>query len=565
MSLFGTIQQSANALQVNQLGLHVTGNNIANANTPGYIRQELLQSTVAGVRIGGVILGYGVRAAGVVQKLDNFVVERLRETSSSLASAEAQVEANSQIEAFFNELSDTGFNSRLADFSNAIQDVLNQPGNDSIRRLVIERGKTLTSELRSMRGRLDNLATAVDSEISSSVGEINRLTNRIAELNTRIVELEGGRLGTSDAVGLRDERLSVLSDLAKLIDIRAVEQESGSVTVFVGGEYLVADGIKRDVAYGLTSDGEESYPEVRLADTDSPLQISAGRLHGLYTMRRETSQRLISDLDQYANDIITQFNQIHSQGQGISGFSEVTGTFASDDPTAPLDLAGLAAEIKNGSFEVLVRDKNTGLTTTQNIRIQLTGGVNDTSLEDVKNALDAISGLSATITAEGKLRISADTTRLEFAFQNDHSNFLAAAGINTFFVGDSAANIAINDVVANDPQKFAASLSGISTDTQNALRLAAAFDEPLEGLGDRSFKQAFEDIVIRTSQDINVQAGLADGLRNFYNTLEAQHLAASGVNLDEEAVKMIFYQRAFQASSKLIQTTSEMLEVLVNL
>ena len=67
------------------------------------------------------------------------------------------------------------------------------------------------------------------------------------------------------------------------------------------------------------------------------------------------------------------------------------------------------------------------------------------------------------------------------------------------------------------------------------------------------------------NQDINVQSGVSDGLRNFYKTLESEHLAVSGVNLDEEAVKMLFYQRAFQASSRLIQASNEMLDVLVQL
>ncbi len=65
MSLFASIQQSANALTVAQLGLNVTGNNIANANTPGYIRQELLQTTAVGYKYGDITLGYGVRAQGV--------------------------------------------------------------------------------------------------------------------------------------------------------------------------------------------------------------------------------------------------------------------------------------------------------------------------------------------------------------------------------------------------------------------------------------------------------------------------------------------------------------------
>ncbi|MCC6511681.1 MAG: flagellar hook-associated protein FlgK, partial [Pirellulaceae bacterium] len=137
MSLFASIQQSANALSVAQLGLNVTGNNIANANTPGYIRQELLQSTAAGYRFGDVILGYGVRAVGVVQKIDNFLMERLRETGSGLASSEALGEVYDQIEAAFGELGDNDLSTQLSNFSNSIQDMLNQPGNDSLRRLVI--------------------------------------------------------------------------------------------------------------------------------------------------------------------------------------------------------------------------------------------------------------------------------------------------------------------------------------------------------------------------------------------------------------------------------------------
>ncbi len=69
MSLFATIQTSANALQVSELGLQVVSNNVANANTPGYIRQELIQSTGPAVLVGSVLLGYGVRANGVVQKV----------------------------------------------------------------------------------------------------------------------------------------------------------------------------------------------------------------------------------------------------------------------------------------------------------------------------------------------------------------------------------------------------------------------------------------------------------------------------------------------------------------
>lgn len=565
MSLFAAIQNSANALQVAQLGLNVVGNNIANANTPGYIRQELVQTPAAGVRIGDTILGYGVRAKGVVQQLDDFIVSRLRDTQSEISSSEVLDENYKRLEAIFGELTDDDLSSQLSEFSSSINDVLNQPGSESLRRLVIERGKNLAGQINNVSRQLSDISKNLTQEVRGTATDINRLTDRLATLNKRIVEIEGGRTSGSDAVGLRDERVATLHELSRVIDIRAEEQTSGAVTVFVGGEYLVTDGISRPVSFAFRNDETGSYPEVRLADTDSPIEVTGGRLHGLYSARNSAVGTTLDSIDNFATELIDNFNRLHTQGQGIDAFSSVTSANATDDSTAPLDLSGFPGTIENGQFEIQVKDLSTGLVNTHSIRVKLQGGTDDTSLEDVRTAIDAISGLSSSISPDGTLRVEADNQNLEFSFQNDSANFLTAVGINTFFVGDSASTIRLNDVIANDPRMFAASLQGVGSATDNALRMAEAFDAPIESLGGQSIKQSYEDIVVETTQDINVQFGVTDGLRNFYKNLEGEHLAVSGVNLDEEAVKMIFYQRAFQASSRVIQTSAEMLDVLVNL
>lgn len=565
MSLFSTIQMSANALQVSQLGLHVVGNNISNANTPGYSRQELVQTSAVTTKYGEVIVGNGVRAVGVVQKLDAYGVERLRQTESALAASEAQRSMYGQMESIFGELTDNDLSSKIADFSGSINDLLNQPGNDALRRMVIERGNTLTGNIRNVSQQLGDISANLNQEVRGAATEINRYTQQIAKLNQRIVEIEGGRTSGSDAAGLRDERLQVLQELSKVVDVRSVEQQSGAITVFVGGDYLVADGLQRAVTYALRTEGDTNIPEIRLADTDSPLQVSGGRLQGLYAARDEGVGKVTKELDQFARNLIEQFNRIHTQGQGVDGFREATGSFASDDRTAPLDLNGLPTQIKNGDFKISVLDLATGTTKTSTIRVKLTGGTSDSSLVDIAQAIHDVSGVSASVTAEGKLRISADTDSLRFSFQDDSSGILAATGINTFFVGNSASTIGLNPVIANNPRLFAASSTGVGSGTGNALKLAQAFEEPLEGLGGQSIRQSYEDLVVRMTQDVNVQAGVSDGLKNFYNTIQAQNLATSGVNLDEEAVRMLFYQRAFQASSRLIQTSSEMLDTLVNL
>ncbi|MFN7290712.1 MAG: flagellar basal body protein, partial [Pirellula sp.] len=130
MSLFSAIQGSANALRVHQLGLQVVGNNIANVNTPGYIRQELVLNPALGYRAGSLIIGQGVEAVGVQQKLDNFTLDRLRNTRSQLSYQEQVQATNSSVETIFNELSENDLSSRLSSLANAFQDVANQPGSE---------------------------------------------------------------------------------------------------------------------------------------------------------------------------------------------------------------------------------------------------------------------------------------------------------------------------------------------------------------------------------------------------------------------------------------------------
>ncbi len=326
MSLFGAVQQSTNSLRVNELGLQVTGNNIANANTPGYIRQELVQSTAMGVRVGDAIIGYGVRAVGVVQKLDAFVLQRLRETTSDLSYNEELSSANSQIETAISELGENDISSLMSRFANAFSDVANQPGNNSFKTLVLERGKELAEGLQSLSNSALSIQQKSIQDIRGAATEINRLSSQIAKLNTRIVEMEGGRLSGSDAVGLRDERLRALDELATYVNLQAVEQANGSVTVLVGGDYLVADGLPREVTTFLDRDDTGGRLEVRLADTDAALQVTGGKLRGFYDARDSVAGGFMAKVDNLAREIIQTVNRIHSQGQGRQDFAKYSRT-----------------------------------------------------------------------------------------------------------------------------------------------------------------------------------------------------------------------------------------------
>ena len=563
MSLFGAIQQSANSLRLNQLGLQVVGNNIANANTPGYIRQELLQATAVGNRFGDAIVGNGARAVGVVQKLDNFVIERMRDTASKLAYNQQLGAANGELETIINELGDNDLSTLMSSFSNALNDLANQPGNASLKSLVIERGKELATGFQNIADAAQKIQATSVQEIGTAATEINRITKQIAYLNTRIVEMEGGRTSGSDAVGLRDERLKALDELAQYVNIQSVEQASGSVTVLVGGDYLVADGIPREVTTHINS--SDGVLEIRLADTDSTLQVTGGKLRGLYDARDSVAGGFLSKMNSVATDVIQTVNRLHSQGQGSVGLQHVVGDYQVDNEFAPFEQSGLKTPIDNGSFTIKVVDARTGLTTSHDVFIKQQGLPSDTTMQELVTRLDGISGITAKLSNDGRLVLDSDSSAISFSFEKDSSGILGALGVNTFYRGDSAATIEVKPEFDSQPNLLAVSLNGIGNGADNALKMATAFETTFDFLGGQSIQDLYQSAVVDTTQAINAQKGVSDGLLTYYQSLEAAHLGTSGVNLNEEAITMLQYQRAFQATSKLIATANEMLETLVNM
>ena len=302
-----------------------------------------------------------------------------------------------------------------------------------------------------------------------------------------------------------------------------------------------------------------------LAGNDAPLQISSGEVAGLVNSRDNVLGGFLDQLNQFAGTLAFEFNKIYSSGQGLQGYSSVTSTSAVDDVNAPLDAAGLNFTPVNGQFDVQVYDPSTGLTQTSTIRVDLNGLGNDTSLTDVVNQLNAVSGVSATITPDRRLSIQSTSPDQQIAFANDTSGTLAALGINTFFTGSDANSLNVNQAVISNPATFAASASGVGADTDVAVQLAGFNDLPLESQSGTTLSQMYDLVASDVSQGSAVAKNLADSAQTFQQSLNSQNLAVSGVSIDDETVQMMEYQRAYQASAEYISTINSLLQTLVNL
>jgi flagellar hook-associated protein 1 FlgK len=303
---------------------------------------------------------------------------------------------------------------------------------------------------------------------------------------------------------------------------------------------------------------------VRWSDSPS-LDAASGQLHGLIDSRDNVLGGFLDQLNEFSATLAYEFNKVYSGGQGLKGFTSLTGTFAVDDATKPLDKAGLNFPPKNGAFQILVRNKQTGLTETTDIRVDLNVPGQETTLEDIAQQLNAVSGIHAEITTDRKLKISQSSKDDEISFAHDTSGALAALGLNTFFTGSTADDLGVNAMLLKDPTLFAASQGGIGQDTDNAKILAAFIDQPLDANIGASLSIIYDQMIGNITQGSGEALATATGADTYETTLRGQKAAISGVNIDEEAINMIQYQRAYQASARYIATLSELLDTLVKI
>jgi len=566
MSLFGSIRIGANSLRANDIALQVVGQNIANANTPSYIREEVILNPAPTQRVGGLLLGLGVQVDAVIQKIDSFLEERLRGAVSEQGEAETVEQVYAQLEGLINALADVNVGSLMTGFFNSISEILNQPGDRSIRNLVVLQGQRLAQDIQRLADRAQRLRNELNERVKNMAEDINRLLEEIRVLNVRISNTEGGQVSKSDAVGLRDQRLAALENLARLIDIRVIEQPSSGVVVYRGGDYLVYEGTARQVQVALEYSGGFARADIHLSDTDAPLSPNSGQLRGLLDARDQVLGAFIDKLDQFAKTLIFEFNKVHSSGQGLNGYTRLTSQYQVVDLAAPLDDAGLPFTPVNGSFQLLVYNRRTGLTKTTEIKVNLGGLGRPTTLTSLVEAINSqVEGVRAEINYEKKVTLRTISAEDELAFANDTSGLLAALGLNVFFTGISARDIAVSTEVTRDPAKFAASRGGIGADTVNAIELSQLIDKPLASRDGASLAVLYNWLVSEATQGSAIAKSVADGARVFEISLRGQKLSTSGVNLDEEAVRMIAHQRAYQAAAKYIAALAELFELLVSL
>jgi flagellar hook-associated protein 1 FlgK len=565
MSLTGALNIGRSALSVQQAALQVTGNNIANAGNADYTRQTASLTPNRDQELRpGVFLGQGVNLEGVRRQIDEALQGRLRGSFSDSESSSTMEQWLGRVEATFNELGDDDLSTRLSKFFGSWSNLANQPQDSGLRQVVLQEGEAVANWFNDLRGQLGGLQSDVDARMKGQAADADSLAQQIADLNAEIVVAEQGNGPAAN--GLRDKRDAVLGKLSELMDIRTIQQENGSLNVYVGSEPLVIAAQNRGVELKQqTVDGTLSSTVVFKA-TQGRVPVTAGQLGGLVQVREKVGET-IDQIDGLAKNMIFELNKIHAGGQGLEGFSSISATNGVDDTTVALTdpKSGLDFTPGNGSFVVHVKQKATGLVTSTLVNVDLDGaGGNDTTLDDLQTNLDNIAGISATVSA-GKLQVAADSSAVEISFSQDSSGVLAALGMNTFYNGSNARDIAVNQVIKDKPQFLAASRNGEPTDNQTARAIAALESTALASLNGSTLKDTYQTTINQVAAAASSAKTASEAANAVKETLAAQREALSGVSLDEEAVNLMRQQRAFQGAARLIATIDELMQTVLSL
>lgn len=307
MGTFDGLQIGTSGIFAARRGVDVAGQNIANINSPGYTRQRLELMADGGPAMPAIHSrweggGLGVRQATVTRLRDVFLDRRAREEGAVQAQLREARDTYGAIERLFNEPSDTGLGSVMADFFAAWDDVANRPTDSSARAQLAERGRTLATNIGQLKAGLENIRDVATSKLGAIVAEVNTAAQQIADLHATIQSAKASGLNPNE---LEDQRDALLAGLADKTGGTVHVGEDGEVTFFIGSNALVRGDSVSPIEVRTTPTTDIVWP---LDGRSVPV---AGQLGGLLTAANQTVPDKLAELSAFETTLANEVNALH--------------------------------------------------------------------------------------------------------------------------------------------------------------------------------------------------------------------------------------------------------------
>lgn len=329
--MYGLLNIGQSALLNKQKAIDITGNNIANVDTPGYSRQTVVMEQSQPVRVNNMTMSTGVSTGTTIKRFyDQFLSAQLIGENETLGRWEAQKEALERTELMLDEASGAGLSNAMNQFWNAWQDLSNNPSGVAERTTMISVSQSLAFTFNQIYGNIDNLRQDIDSQVDLIVDDVNRLADSIANLNQKIVEVEASG---HNANNFRDERDMAVMELSKLVNITSYEDSDGYLNIdTAAGRPLVQATTTWDLITANNGGVQDVYWEnldgttVNITST-----ITGGELKGWIEARDTLLAGYLTQLDTLSNTFSSSVNTQHIAGRDLNnnaGLALFTGSGA---------------------------------------------------------------------------------------------------------------------------------------------------------------------------------------------------------------------------------------------
>jgi flagellar hook-associated protein 1 FlgK len=341
-NIIGLLDLGKSALRTHQSALHVTGQNIANVNTPGYSRQRAILQTNPPLSETPGQLGTGVSAAAFQRIVDPFVAGHIRGEQQALGQWQARRSALERAEMVFDDTRGYALSDAMNQFWNAWQDLSNRPEGTVERVALLSRSEYLAETIHRMAADLSRQQVDLDQQIAGLITSVNEKLEQVHGLNREIGAIEAGPQNAND---LRDRRDQILAELSQSIAIDTFEDPQGRVTVFTGnGRPLVDPGGIRQMGTQPGAGGRLDVVWIGADGTavDITNEIGGGRIRGWLDVRDTFLEDYRQRLDDLAGGLISEVNGRHAGGFDLNadpGEDFFSGTGAMDISVNPVLLS----------------------------------------------------------------------------------------------------------------------------------------------------------------------------------------------------------------------------------
>ncbi|MEC8467157.1 MAG: flagellar basal body rod C-terminal domain-containing protein, partial [Pseudomonadota bacterium] len=435
-----------------------------------------------------------------------------------------------------------------------------------------------------------------------SIDEVNEAIKKIFDLNNEIVTLGMSSNGGANANDLLDERQRQVNTVAKHLNVNVLVDGLNRLSLttetgrkLVDSSYVQLERIAptppstfQDV--GLRPIGNDGTPSTTVFPIVSS-RLTSGGIKGLMDIRDVEMENILAEVNNLASTMIDSFNRIHSQGTGIPPLNQLTTGNGNE-------LSGFGADVTTelninvgDSFDISIVDIATGSPISTTLAagggaapIAITAA--PTSLTDIANAINANADIGADITAaviidaDGfeQLQVTANNASYGVVMRNNVGNVTGELGINNFFTGNDATDMAVRADISADPARIASARmretdGGVSfQDNRNMIALAQLSESPVSfaaagGLAAQN--KSMSEYFINISSNLAIRLDDSTSELEFQDVIlsdmESRFLNTSGVNLDEELSNLLVYQRSYQASARIVSVVDELLQTLVNI